>query len=146
MTSLKRIKLLVVDDNAHTLACVTNLLHDVGVGRIVTAQGGTEAVSLLAKERFDAILTDWYMPDVNGESLIKIVHDKRFETNRGVPVVVMTAYATSENMKRAKALNVKDVLFKPLTEEMLGETLTRLAEAIPARFDDGDGDEDFFAI
>jgi len=146
MTNLNRLRLLVVDDNPHARTLALNIAKSAGIGETREAASGADAVTLLAQERFDAVLTDWYMPDISGAGVVKVLRDERFAMNKGVPVIVMTAYASSESLNQARALGVDDVLIKPLDAETLKTVFLRIAEATPAEFGAFDDGSDYFAI
>lgn len=121
-----RLRALVVDDNAYARAISALSLKKLGVGEIIEADGGAEAVLALLQTPFDLMLMDWYMPDVSGAGLMAILRDERFGAARNMPVILMTAYASRDNVARARELGVNEVLVKPFTTEQLGTALGRI--------------------
>lgn len=121
-----RLRALVVDDNAYARAISAMSLKKLGVGEIVEADGGAEAVLALLTAPFDLMLMDWYMPEVSGAGLMAILRDERFGAARNMPVILMTAYASRDNVARARELGVNEVLVKPFTTEQLGTALGRI--------------------
>ncbi len=122
-------RILVVDDNAFARAAVSAMLMQLGLNDIVEADSGAGAVSFLLTERFDVVLTDWYMPEVNGAGLVRIVRSEGFGFNRDIPIIVITAYATRENIGAARALGIREVLIKPLEQAHLVGALSRVIGA-----------------
>lgn len=121
-----RLRVLVVDDNDYARAICAAGLRRLGVGVVVEANGGAEAVLQLMSAPFDLMVMDWYMPDISGAGLMQIVRDPRFGTPSETPVILMTAYPSRENLARAKELGVTEVLPKPFTTEQLGVALGRI--------------------
>lgn len=121
-----RLRALVVDDNAYARAISAMSLKKLGVGEIIEADGGAEAVLALLNAPFDLMLMDWYMPEVSGAGLMAILRDERFGAARNMPVILMTAYASRDNVARARELGVNEVLVKPFTTEQLGTALGRI--------------------
>jgi two-component system, chemotaxis family, chemotaxis protein CheY len=121
-----RLRALVVDDNAYARAISAMSLKKLGVGEIVEADGGAEAILALLSAPFDLVLMDWYMPDVSGAGLMTVLRDNRFGAAQATPVILMTAYASRENIARARELGVNEVLVKPFTTEQLGTALGRI--------------------
>ncbi len=110
---------LLVDDNADStdiLAMVlSSCLTDVSFRK---AENGKEAVEILQREPVDLILTDLKMPVMDGYQLIEY----RNNYHPLVPLVVMTADASQEVVRRLSILGITDCLEKPLSYE----TVTRM--------------------
>jgi len=140
------LRVLVVDDNEYARVLARASLTKLGITKIAEATSGAEAVVLAAKRTFDVVLTDWYMPDVNGAGLTSILRDPDFLDKR-LPIVVMTAYASRENVNRARELHIDELLVKPFTTSQLGTCLLKAIssvdqESTAAEDDDGsDADE-----
>lgn len=120
------LKVLVVDDNTYAREIAGALLNALGVTDIVMAEGGAAAVGALRTRWPDLVLLDWYMPEVSGAGLLQIIRDPRFGPP-GLRVILMTAYASRENIGRARALGVDGVLIKPFTQAHLATALRALA-------------------
>lgn len=121
-----RLRALVVDDNTYARAISAAALKKLGVGNVVEADGGAAAILMLMSEPFDLMLMDWYMPDVSGAGLMQVLRDPRFGAPAATPVILMTAYASRDNIARARELGVNEVLVKPFTTEQLGTALGRV--------------------
>ena len=121
-----RLRALVVDDNAYARAISANGLKKLGVGEIVEAEGGAAAILALLSEPFDLMLMDWYMPDVSGAGVMTVLRDPRVGAAARTPVILMTAYASRDNIARARELGVNEVLVKPFTTDQLGTALSRV--------------------
>jgi two-component system chemotaxis response regulator CheY len=121
-----QMRALVVDDNAYARAITGQALRKLGVEQVTEASGGAEAILQLVQNRFDFMLMDWYMPDVSGAGLIQVLRDPRFGPAAALPVIMMTAYASRENIERARLLGVNEVLTKPFTTEQLGTAMRRV--------------------
>ena len=121
-----QLRALVVDDNAYARAISAQNFRKLGVGKIVEASGGAEAILLLMHSKFDLMLMDWYMPDVSGAGLMMVLRDVRFGPARTMPVILMTAYASRDNIARARELGVNEVLVKPFSTDQLGTALGRI--------------------
>ncbi|KRA41991.1 response regulator [Devosia sp. Root635] len=121
-----RLRALVTDDNAYARAISAAGLKKLGVGAVVEADGGAAAILALMSEPFDLVLMDWYMPDVSGAGVMTMLRDPRFGAAAQTPVILMTAYASRENIARARQLGVNEVLVKPFSTEQLGTALGRV--------------------
>ena len=121
-----RLRALVVDDNAYARAISASGLKKLGVGEVVEAEGGAAAILALMNEPFDLMLMDWYMPDVSGAGVMTVLRDARFGAAAQTPVILMTAYASRDNIARARELGVNEVLVKPFSTDQLGAALGRV--------------------
>lgn len=117
---------LVVDDNTYARAICAASLEKLGIREIVEAEGGAEAILALMTAPFDVVLMDWYMPDINGAGVMTVLRDPRFGAPHETPVILMTAYASQDNIARAKALGVNDILVKPFNTSQLGAAIGRI--------------------
>lgn len=114
---------LIVDDEPDMRELMVELLSiDF---QCEVAATGREAVAKMSKQKFDAILTDFDMPDINGFELIKVMH----ETAREIPIVIVTGYGSQDLMKRTVAFNVFDFLEKPVKPKVLVQTLRACIES-----------------
>lgn len=121
-----KLSALIVDDNAYARAAATATLRKLGLTSIDEADGGTAAVGALLVRRYDLVLMDWYMPEMNGAALLQVMRDERFGPNGMAPVIVMTAYPNREAMVRARQLGAREILTKPFTPAQVGSALGRL--------------------
>lgn len=121
-----RIRALVVDDNAYARAISAASLKKLGVGIIEEADSGAEAILALLSAPYDFMLMDWYMPDVSGAGVMSVLRDGRFGPARTMPVILMTAYASRDNVLRARELGINEVLVKPFSTDQLGVALGRV--------------------
>lgn len=107
---------LVIDDSPINRAVLTALLEHVGVNAIGEASDGEEALSALESsvksgDPYDFVLSDLWMPKMNGLELIERLRaDPRFER---LPVFALTADIESHNDERTKLFN--GILLKPIT-------------------------------
>jgi CheY-like chemotaxis protein len=109
--------LLVVDDNEDNRYTLTRRLAREGYDTVVTAANGREALELLAARRFDLVLLDVMMPELNGyEVLERLRADDRL---RHVPVIMISALDQLESVVRCIELGAEDYLPKPFNPVLL---------------------------
>ncbi len=113
---------LAVDDNAANLLLVRATLKQAG-HTVTTATNGAEAWDILKQQKFDAVVTDWMMPIVDGMDLIKLIR----RDVRPHPVVIMVT-ASTDSAGRGSALDAgaDDYLLKPLNVHELQSRLANL--------------------
>ena len=91
------------------------------------AKDGLEAMELLKKVSVDVVITDIKMPEMDGLSLAKHIH----ENYPGITVIIISGFSDFEYAQKAIRYNVKDYLLKPLVDK----TLIDLLDALAARFE-----------
>ncbi len=117
-------RVLVVDDDASVRESVSEILR--ADGATVTGVGnGREAIERIRRERFDVVLSDVVMPEMDGYELFQAARREAPET----PVVLMTAFYYDQDhvIKRSRMEGLDGVLFKkPVNPERLVKTLAEL--------------------
>jgi len=106
---------LVVDDDGQVRAILSRQLQAYGVV-VDTASGGAQAMAMLDRDRFDALMLDLDMPGVTG--LDVLLHVQRAAPS--LPVVVVTGTFEAERIEGAA-----EVLAKPVEAKVLRATLAR---------------------
>lgn len=123
-------RILVVEDSASTRSLVRAILEDgvlaaaVGPIEITEAQNGFDAMRLLPRARYDLIITDINMPDVNGLELIHFI--RKSEQYRKTPLVIISTQATERDVERGKKLGADAYVPKPFAPDQLRSTCETL--------------------
>ena len=104
-------KLLFVDDMRDTRDFFRFAfeLEDVEVR---LASNGQEAVDMVLREAFDAIIMDVEMPEMNGWDAVRTI--RNMENCQEVPILMYTANGDSDTRRKATEVGASTVLFKPL--------------------------------
>lgn len=123
--------ILVVEDSEAMRSLIGSILADVGVGdedefTIVEAQNGFEALKLLPRHRFEVILLDINMPDINGLELLNFL--KSDDRYRNIPTVVISTEGKEEDRKRGLAMGANEYLIKPFDPDELVRIVRRLVQ------------------
>ena len=120
-------KVLVVEDSTSMRAYLTTVIEGGTENyelEIVEAGSGFEALKTLPHHKFDAILTDINMPDINGLELVSFL--KNHPVYRTIPIMVISTESSEEDRKRAAALGAEEYLVKPFEAADLISKLRRL--------------------
>jgi two-component system, chemotaxis family, chemotaxis protein CheY len=120
-------KILVVEDSASMRAFLATIIEGGTESYeldVIEASSGFEALKALPHHKFDAILTDINMPDINGLELVSFL--KNHPVYRAIPIMVISTESTEEDRKRAVALGAEEYLVKPFDSGQLVEKLRRI--------------------
>ncbi|MDS4059484.1 MAG: ATP-binding protein [Candidatus Contendobacter sp.] len=114
-------RLLVVDDNLtnRTFAKVT--FSHLGV-EVVMAENGLDALEACRRQRFDMILMDIRMPELDGLETTRRIRREHANPNCRVPIIGLTADLLNVDRQSWKEAGMNDCLFKPLSEDRLSQT------------------------
>lgn len=119
-----KLRLLLAEDNIINQKMVIRLLekegHDVSV-----ASNGTEVLSALKKDCFDAILMDVQMPLMDGfEATDAIRKKEKKQGGKHTPIIGMTAHAMKGDRKRCLDAGMDEYITKPINPEKMLKTIT----------------------
>lgn len=119
-------KVLVVEDSSSMRAYLATIIESGAVEDldIVEAASGFEALKTLPHHKFDAILTDINMPDINGLELVSFL--KNHPIYKAIPIMVISTESSDEDRKRAANLGAEEYLVKPFQAAELIAKLRRL--------------------
>jgi two-component system chemotaxis response regulator CheY len=118
-------RILIVEDSATMRSLLVSALSDQRVAvKITEAASGFEALRALPRERFDLILTDINMPDINGLELVSFV--KGNAAYRSIPLVIVSTEGSERDRERGLALGADAYLVKPFEPETLRDVVSDL--------------------
>ena len=120
---------MIVDDEKSLVALSEEMLAELGYEPL----GFNSSVAALeafraSPQRFDIVITDETMPDLIGSALA----DKLREIRPDIPIVLMSGYAGTHVLERARAAGISEVLRKPLQGKDIAECLGRVLRSVEA--------------
>jgi two-component system chemotaxis response regulator CheY len=116
-------KVLIVEDSKAAREFIAATVESVSGVEAVTTSSGFEALKLLPRHRFDLIITDINMPDINGLELINFV--KKNPNYRETPLFIITTEGGEKDRDRGMALGAAEYLVKPFQPQSLEGLLRR---------------------
>jgi PAS domain S-box-containing protein len=112
---IKNIRVLVVEDMALNQLLMKTLLDDFGFERDI-ASNGKIAIDKMATEKYDIILMDLQMPEMNGFEATEYI---RNQLHSSIPIIALTADVTTVDLAKCKAVGMNDYIAKPVDEKLL---------------------------
>ena len=108
---------LIVEDSKAIRSVIRIALEEAGDFFAAEASNGFEALRMLPTRKFDLIITDINMPDINGLELIGFV--KANPAFKDIPLIIVSTEKTEEDKKRGMALGAMGYVVKPFRKEDL---------------------------
>lgn len=115
-------KVLLVEDADTNQAVVQKMLAKKGVTTICVP-GGKAAMTALKAEKFDLILMDLQMPEIDGYEVTRLIRTSDFEFNK-IPIIALTAAAMGGDKEKCMAAGMNDYLVKPVSVQKLTNALS----------------------
>ncbi|GEM_PF-3869838 len=122
--------ILLAEDNLFNQQVVVEFLEHAGAD-VCIASNGKEALDLLRQERFDCVLMDMQMPEMDGFEAARII--RADPGMAGTRVIAMTANATKEDRERCLAAGMDDFIGKPFKPDMFYATIAKWLSSRPSR-------------
>ncbi|NLE55226.1 MAG: response regulator [Lentisphaerae bacterium] len=119
------VKVLLAEDNAVNQKVALALLRRMGIVADV-ATNGREAVAMLSKHDYQAVLMDVQMPDMDGFEATAAIRDPSSTVRQhDIPIIAMTAHAVSGYQQQCLDAGMNDYISKPITPDALRTVLSR---------------------
>ncbi|ACL25793.1 MULTISPECIES: ANTAR domain-containing response regulator [Chloroflexus] len=113
------IRILIAEDNDLVSLTLEEQLKGLGYEVVGIARTGAEAVMLASRLKPDLVIMDIRMPEMDGTEATSRIRDQT-----GIPVVMLTAFADKETIRRAEAAGALAYLVKPVNEQELPPAIT----------------------
>jgi CheY-like chemotaxis protein len=111
---------MIVEDDPYNAEYLKEVLSNTGLN-ILLAETGKEAVSKLLEEAVDLVLMDIRLPDISGYEVAQVVREQK----SNLRIIAQTAYATSDEHKKALNAGFVDYLSKPIRRDVLLSMLNK---------------------
>jgi two-component system chemotaxis response regulator CheY len=112
-----KFKVLIVEDSKASRELIAATVESISGLEAFATSSGFEALKLLPRHRFDLIITDINMPDINGLELINFV--KKNPNYRDTPLFIVTTEGREKDRDRGLALGASEYLVKPFSPASL---------------------------
>ncbi len=116
------ILVLLVEDNPINQRVATEMLSLVGI-QVDTADNGLDAIAAIKRKRYDAVLMDVQMPEMDGLEVTRIVRNEL--EMQALPIIALTAHTMTGDRDKCMDAGMNDYVAKPIDRASLFETLKR---------------------
>lgn len=117
-------RFLIVDDFSTMRRILRNLLKEIGYSNAEEAEDGVAALSMLRASKFDFVVSDINMPNMDGFALLKNV--RADDSLKNIPFLMVTAEARKEDIVNAAQNGANGYIVKPFTKATLEEKVNKI--------------------
>jgi two-component system chemotaxis response regulator CheY len=128
MANASDLKFLIVDDFSTMRRIVRGLLKEMGSNNADEAEDGAVALNMLKSAKYDFVVSDINMPNMNGFDLLKSI--KADDALRHIPVLMVTAEARKEDIVLAAQSGAAGYIVKPFTKATLEEKVQKILQKL----------------
>lgn len=125
------LRVLLAEDNAVNTLLAVRLLEKRG-HQVVAVGDGRAALEALSREKFDVVLMDVQMPELDGLEAARIQRQREQGGGKRVPIVALTAHAMKGDRERCLEAGMDDYVSKPLRGSQLDRVIEGLVAPPPA--------------
>jgi len=130
MSTPTELKFLIVDDFSTMRRIVRGLLKEMGCNNCEEAEDGAVALNMLKTNKYDFVVSDINMPNMNGFELLAEI--KKDDALKHIPVLMVTAEARKEDIVRAAQDGAAGYIVKPFTKATLEEKVQKIMQKLAA--------------
>lgn len=125
MNLQSKITILLVEDSSPLRRTISDILRVAGFQNIVNAEDGRMGLKKLEEtDKVDIIILDWDMPVMNGLEMLKAV--RASDAHRDIPVLMLTAHASEEDVINAVQFGATNYIVKPFTPDTLYKKIGKI--------------------
>lgn len=125
-TEVEQLRVLLVDDSRATRNHLTRVLKDLGITRVTQAENGVQAIGILQEMMVDMVITDYNMPEMDGQALVEYIRTQSWQNT--VPILMVTSEQNEGRLAAVQKAGVSAICDKPFDASSI-RTLMSLAMA-----------------
>lgn len=125
---MPNLKILAIDDSPTMRRIIVNTLKRAGFENVSEASDGKDALAKLKTDKFDFIITDWNMPEMDGLTFVNSVRsDPELQS---LPILMVTTRSVKEDIMQAIKAGVNNYIVKPFTPETIAEKINQVLASV----------------
>lgn len=124
---LAELAILIVDDSRMSRNYVRHVFENLGMQHFIEAENGLEAVKILAEVPVDLVVTDFHMPEMDGEALVQHIRAKSWQN--AVPILMVTGEQDKSRLAGMENYGVAGICDKPFEPRVIKTLLLKMLKA-----------------
>jgi len=121
---LDDLKTLVVDDSPLARKHISRVLSNLGILDITTAENGLDAVEKIESTFFDLVVTDYNMPEMDGEKLTRFIRER--SSQRSIPILMVTSEGDNSRLAAVQQAGISGICDKPFDTVSVKQMIRQL--------------------
>ncbi len=121
---LDDLAVLVVDDSSTARKHISRVLGNLGIENITTAENGKAAVVLIEQNFFDLVVTDYNMPEMDGEMLTRYIREH--SSQQSIPVLMVTSEGDSSRLSAVQQAGISGICDKPFDPQTVKQMIRNM--------------------
>lgn len=118
--------ILLVDDSAMSRKHIRRILEAMDIENITEASDGAEAAELINQHYYDLVISDYNMPQMDGQELLKYIRTKSGQP--GLPVLMVTSESNENRLAAVQKSGVSAICDKPFTTDSIQKLLQQILQ------------------
>ena len=129
MDTSRPLNILAVDDNEVNLKVIAGFMEKEP-HKIMTANSGEEALSMINQHEFDVVLMDIEMPGIKGDEATRQLRESANEKTKNLPVIALTGNVMPDDIERFYNAGMNGTLAKPIDPDKLKVTIAKASQGV----------------
>ncbi|WP_455204937.1 response regulator [Kaarinaea lacus] len=118
------LNVLVVDDSFTARKHISRVLGNMGIVNITTANNGKEALQLVQQRYFDLIVTDYNMPEMDGQELVSCIREGSAQAS--VPILMVSSEADESRLASVQQAGISAICDKPFESQTVKQLIEKI--------------------
>ncbi|MEW6165860.1 MAG: response regulator [Pseudomonadota bacterium] len=120
----ENLHVLLVDDSPSARKFMRRVLENLGIEKFHEAENGRAAVAILAETMVDLVVTDYNMPEMDGQALVEYIRTQSWQNS--VPVLMVTSEANAGRLAAVQEAGVSGICDKPFEPSVVKRLLRNM--------------------
>ncbi len=121
---MSELKILAVDDSPTMRRIIMNTLKRAGYEDVVEASDGKDALAKMKVDKFNFVITDWNMPEMDGLTFVTTLRSS--DEYKALPILMVTTRSVKDDIVEALKAGVNNYIVKPFTPDTLKEKIEQV--------------------
>jgi two-component system chemotaxis response regulator CheY len=122
----EELRVLLVDDSPSARRFMRRVLENLGIEKFYEAENGRAAVTLLAEVMVDLVVTDYNMPEMDGQALVEYIRKQSWQST--VPILMVTSETSDARLAAVQEAGVSGICDKPFEPAVIKRLLLNLLD------------------
>lgn len=121
---LDDVKVLLVDDSDISRRHMRHILNNIGLESVVEAEDGAQGLAQLNKQYFDLVITDLYMPVMDGKEMVE--HIRKESEQSSVPILMVSSESDESRLASVREAGISAICDKPFEPATVKQLIERI--------------------